>query len=178
MKFIKDVLLFDIETSGADLDRDVIVQFSAVLLDKDNLLEKAFYTSYVRNSLLQETLLAHAAAAKIDVVLLQNGVKPLDFLKALAEKFPGDITLAAPNASRVFFLRQAFKKQASAFPYSLTHFDLWTLQYVHSLRTGLRKIPTLHTLAEQYHLTLKNPYDAFERVRLYAVLLRKMLSEF
>lgn len=70
MKFIKDIVLFDLETSGADIDRDVIVQFGAVLLDKDNLLEKAYYTTYVRNSLLQETLLAHATAAKIDVAKL------------------------------------------------------------------------------------------------------------
>lgn len=176
MKFIKDIVLFDIETSGSDVDRDVIVQFGAVLLDKDNLLEKGFYATYVRNSLLQETLVAHAHAAHVDLAALQGAPKPLDFIKAVTEQFHADVTLAVPNASRLMFLRQAFRKQATAFPYSLTSLDLWTLQYVYSMRMGLKKIPTLHTLSEQFHFTLNNPYNAFERARLYAALLKKMLA--
>ena len=43
MKFIKDILLFQIETTGPNIDRDSIIQLSAVLLDKDNLLEKNFF---------------------------------------------------------------------------------------------------------------------------------------
>ena len=43
MKFIKDLLFFDINTTGPDTDKDNIVQLSAILIDKHNLLEKDYF---------------------------------------------------------------------------------------------------------------------------------------
>jgi DNA polymerase III alpha subunit (gram-positive type) len=177
MRFIKDILLFDVETSGPDVDRDVMVQFGAVLLDKDNLLEKALFNSYIRNSLLQETLAEQAKNAHTNLGLLQTAPKPLDFLKAFQEQFAGEFTFAVPGPNRLFFLRQAFRKQNIAFPYELQSLDLWTLYYVYSVRMGLKKIPNLQTMAEHFHLKLQNPYDAFERARLQVTIFKQVCQE-
>ncbi|MBP9686314.1 MAG: hypothetical protein KBD66_00770, partial [Candidatus Doudnabacteria bacterium] len=151
MKFIKDILLFDVETSGPDPDKDVIVQLGVVLLDKDNLLEKRYMHTYVRNSMLHATLLEHAASAHVDVRDLQLGKKPLELVRELPMLFPASATLAPANTSRLLFLKNMYRKQAVAFPYDLNCIDLWTLYYLYGVRTGLKKIPTLHTLAEQLH---------------------------
>ncbi len=177
MRFIKDILLIDLETSGPDVERDVVVQFGAVLLDKDNLLEKANYSTYVRNSLLSETLQGHAASVRVDISVLQNSPKPLDFIKEVTTRFRPDATLAVPSASQLFSFRQMFRKQATAFPYDLSVIDLWTLYYTFGMRIGLKKIPSLHTLLDHFHLRISNPYDAFERVKLQAEVLRKILKE-
>lgn len=177
MKFIKDILLFDLETSGPDPDKDVIVQLGAVLLDKDNLLEKQFLNVHVRNSMLHATLIEHAAAAHADVRLLQSGKKPLDLVRELPTLFPSTVTLAPASASRLLFLKNMFRKQAVSFPFELNGLDLWTLYYLYGVRTGLKKIPTLHTLAEQLHTRVANPFDAYERARLHAAFFRHLIKE-
>lgn len=177
MRFIKDIFLFDMETSSDNIERAVILQFGSVLLDKENLLEKDHYAAHVRNSLLQETLREHARLAQVDISVMQHAVKPLDFIEQLTTRFKSGVTLAVPNATRLLHLRQAFRKLNIDFPYDLAALDIGTLQYVFGMRMGLKKIPTLSTLAEHFHLTLKNPYDAFERAKLYAQLLRKICAE-
>lgn len=177
MRFIKDIFLFDLETSGPDLERDVVLQFAGILLDKDNLLQKAQYTTYVRNSLLSETLQTHANVLKVDILVLQKAPKPIDFLKDIAAHFKSEVTLAVPSSSHLFFFRQAYRKQTAVFPYELSVIDLWTLYYTFGMRMGLKKIPSLHTLLDHFNLRIQNPYDAFHRVQLEAEVLRKILKE-
>ncbi|QQS22541.1 hypothetical protein IPM19_02820 [bacterium] len=50
MKLIKDILIFQIEATGVDIERDHIIQLSGILLDKDSLLEKNYFNSYVKVS--------------------------------------------------------------------------------------------------------------------------------
>jgi len=60
MKLIKDLLVFHIETTGPDPERDHIIQIAAVLLDKDSLLEKNFQNSFVKVSFLDGTIQKHS----------------------------------------------------------------------------------------------------------------------
>ncbi len=178
MKFIKDILLFEVETSGANPDKDVVLQIGALLLDKDNLLEKGFYHTYIRNSLIEATLKEQAKIAHTSFENLQMGVKPLEFIKLFSSQFSGPLTLAMPSVSRLLFLKNTFKKQAVPFPYDLNIIDLWTMQYMFSVKRGLRKMPTLNTLAEDFHMTITNPYNAFERAKTHAAIFRKLCVEF
>ena len=72
MKFIKDILLFQIEVTGQNVERDSIIQLSAVLLDKDNLLEKNFFNSYVKVSFLDNTITQHADMLQVPFETLQK----------------------------------------------------------------------------------------------------------
>lgn len=177
MRFIKDLLLFDLETSGPDPDKDVVLQIGATILDKDNLLEKSYFSAYIRNSVLIETLTEQAKSGHTSIEALQNGLKPLDFIKQFGQFATGGVTLVVPNSSRLLFLKQMYKKQTTAFPFELYTLDLWTLSYVRSMSKGLKKIPTLHTLAEDFHLTLNNSYNAFERVKVQASIFKRICEE-
>ena len=75
MKFIKDILFFEITTTGFDADKDSVIQLSAVLLDKDNLLEKSNFNSYIRISYLDSIINEHAKILGVDYETLKKSPK-------------------------------------------------------------------------------------------------------
>ena len=75
MKFIKDLLFFEIQTTGQDVDKDQVLQLSAVLLDKDNLLEKNNFNSYIRVSYLDSVMLQHAKMLQVDYETIKKSKK-------------------------------------------------------------------------------------------------------
>ena len=176
MKFIKDILLFQIETSGPNLDRDSIIQLSAVLLDKDNLLEKDFYNSYIKVSFLDNTIAQHATQLQIPFETLQKSPKLHDVIKGFANKFGSTPLLATHTVSNVQFLRQAFKKTFVPFEYDSHVLDLWSLGYIYTLHYGVKKMPTLETLFTHFHLKIKNRTNALEKARLASVVFKKIIS--
>ena len=82
MKFIKDLLFFEIQTTGQDPDKDSIIQLSAILLDKDNLLEKNNFNSYIRVSYLDSIINDHAKLLHTDYESLRKSPKVYDAIKS------------------------------------------------------------------------------------------------
>jgi DNA polymerase III epsilon subunit-like protein len=176
MKFIKDILLFQVETSGPNIDRESIIQLSAVLLDKDNLLEKDFFNSYVRVSFLDITIAQHAAQLQIPFETLQKSPKLHDVIKKFSTQFGSAPLLASHTVTNVMFLRQAFKKTFLPFEYDSHVLDLWSLGYVYTLHYGIKKMPTLETLGQHFHIKLKHRTNALEKARLAAEVFRKIVA--
>ncbi len=176
MKFIKDILLFQIETSGPNLDRDSIIQLSAVLLDKDNQLEKDFFNSYVKVSFLDNTIAQHSTQLQVPFETLQKSPKLNEVIKQFATKFGSSPLLATHTVSNVQFLRQAFKKTFVPYEYDSHVLDLWSLGYVYTLHYGVKKMPTLETLFTHFHLKIKNRSNALEKARLAAEVFRKIIN--
>src|SRR6185503_1990463 len=108
MKFLKDILVLDLETSGPDPERDHIIQIGAILLDKDNLLEKNFFNSYVKASLLQDTTMKHAAQLNIPFEQLVKSKRLVDVLKQMQQKFDRPYLLASHNVKNIFFWKAGF----------------------------------------------------------------------
>ncbi len=177
MKFIKDLLLFEVQTTGPDVDKDSVIQLAAVLLDKDNLLEKANYNSYVRVSYLDSVISEHAQLLRIDPEVLRKSPKVYDVAKQFHNKFGTNLLLAAHSASKPLFLKTMLRKAAVPFDYDPHIIELWTLGYVYMLNYGLKKMPTLNTFLDYFRLKPKKPWDAMERVRLEAEVFRKMIRE-
>lgn len=175
MKFIKDILLFQIETTGQNLDRDSIVQLSAVLLDKDNLLEKNYFNSYVKVSFLDNTITQHADLLGVTFETLQKSPKIAEVIKAFVAKFGTTPLLATHSVSNAQFLRQAFKKTFIPYEYDSHIIDLWTLGYVYTLHYGVKKMPTMQTLFTHFNLKQKNPHDALEKARLSCEVFKKIV---
>ncbi len=175
MKFIKDILLFQIEVTGKNVERDSIIQLSAVLLDKDNLLEKNFFNSYVKVSFLDNTIATHAEALKVTFETLQKSPKLYEVIKAFSAKFGDTPLLATHSVSNVQFLRQAFKKTFLPYNYDSHVLDLWSLGYVYTLHYGLKKMPTMQTLFQHFNLKQTNPHDSLEKARLSAEVFRKIV---
>ncbi len=176
MKFIKDILLFQIETTGSNPERDHIIQLSAVLLDKDNLLEKNFFNSYVKVSFLDSTIQQHADSLNVPFETLQRSPKIHEVLKKFVETFGSEPLLATNGVLGVQFLRHAFKKALIPFDYSSHVLDLWTLGYIYTLHYGIKKIPTLETLVAHFHLKLTSRSNALEKARLGATIFKKIVA--
>jgi DNA polymerase III epsilon subunit-like protein len=177
MKFIKDLLFFEITTTGPDPDKDSLVQLSAVLLDKDNLLEKGNFNSYIRVSYLDSIINEHAKLLHTEFETLRKSPKIYDAIKDFHKKFGINLLLASHSLNSVLFLKNAFKKAVVPFDYDNHVVQLWTLGYVYTLNYGLKKMPTFHTLVDYFKLKQKHPFDAMEKVRLEAEIFRKIIKE-
>jgi DNA polymerase III epsilon subunit-like protein len=177
MKFIKDLLFFELITTGSDPDKDNILQLSAVLLDKDNLLERESFNSHVRVSFIEGLLWEHSKLLRIEIGELKKSPKIYDVIKQFRKKFPDPLLLATHSFQNTLFLKNAFKKAALPFDFDTHIVDVWTLGYIYTLNYGLKKMPTFHTFLEQFKLKQQNPNDALEKVRLEAEIFRKIIKE-
>lgn len=175
MKFIKDILLFQIETSGNIPDRDNILQLSAVLLDKDNLLEKNSFNSYIKVSFLDGTLHQHSEQLQVPFETLQKSPKLLEVIKKFSTTFGSEPLLATHGSLNVQFLRHAFKKSLIPFNFDAHVLDIWTLGYIYTLHYGIKKMPTLMTLFSHFNLKPTNRNNALERARLSATIFRNIV---
>lgn len=177
MKFIKDLLFFEIQTTGTDPDKDSIIQLSAVLLDKDNLLEKNNFNTFIKISYLDSVIHEHAKLLNITFEQLRTSPKIYDALKKFHNHFGTDLLLASNNFSSIWFLKNAFKKTGVVFDYDPHIVQLWTLGYIYTLNYGLKKMPTFHTFLDYFKLKQKNSYDAMEKVRLECEIFRRIIKE-
>jgi DNA polymerase III epsilon subunit-like protein len=177
MKFIKDLLFFEVTTSGNDCDKDAVIQIAAVLLDKDNLLEKNNFNTFVRVSYLDSIINEHASILGTDYETLKKSPKVYDAVKNFHKKFGKDLLLATHSFQSVLFLKNAFKKALVPFEYDSHVIQLWTLGYVYTLNYGLKKMPTFNTFLDYFKLKQKHPHDAMEKVRLEAEVFRRIIRE-
>jgi DNA polymerase III epsilon subunit-like protein len=177
MKFIKDILFFETQTTGLDTEKDSIIQLSAILLDKDNLLEKGNYNSYIRISYLDSVILEHCKILHTEYETLRKSPKIYDAIKSFYNQFGNDLILGTLNFNNVLFLKNSFKKALVPFDYNQHIIQLWTIGYIYILNYGLKKMPTFHTFVDYFKLKQKHPYDSLEKVRLEAEIFRKIIKE-
>ncbi len=176
MKFLKDLLLVEVETTGPDTDKDTVIQLSAILLDRDNLLEKQVFNCYIRTSLLEATLTKHSLWLNISFETLNKSPKVYDAAKKFSDTLDNHATVAVQTVKQFLYLKTLFKKATLPFPFDYHVFELWPLEYLFTQRLGLKKIPTLTTVADHFKLRLKNPNNALERARLEAEVLRRIMK--
>lgn len=176
MKLIKDLLIIHLETTGNDPDRDHIIQLSAVLLDKDSLLEKNFFNSYVKVSFLDGTLQKHSEQLGIQFDTLRKSGKINEVINNFIDVFGYEPLLASNSVQNYLFLRAAFKKTLTPFKYDRHLVDIWSLGYIYALHIGIKKMPTLTTLADHFNIQLKNSADGLEKARAIAAVLKKIIN--
>ena len=177
MRFIKDLLFFEINTTGVDTDKDSMLQLSALLIDKNNLLEKDYFNTHIRVSYLDSMILEHSKLLGITPEALRKSPKIYDAIKQFKSRFGSEAILSTHNLNNVMFLKAGFKKAGLPFEFDAHIMDVWTLGYVYCLNYGLKKVPTLNTFLEFFKLSSKNPGDALERVRLEVEIFKKIIAE-
>ncbi len=177
MRLIKDLLLFDIQTTGPDPEKDSILQLSAVLLDKDNMLEKAVFNQYARISILDSVLAGHANLLGLDPVSYKKTPRQIDVFKEFLNKFGDNVTLASLHIGNVIFLRQNLNKHSLPFPFDPHIIDIWTLGYIYSMHLGIKKMPTLHTLAEIFNIKQESFNNAMHKVQVELAILRNLTTQ-
>lgn len=176
MKFIKDILLVETTTTGVDVDKDAILQITGILLDKDNLLEKSIFNSYVRVSLLENIIQKHSVVLGIKEEQLQKSPKIYDAVKKFNEQFGNSPMLATHNIANIFFLRNAYKKANVPWEFEPHILELWTLQYIYSLSYGIKKMPTLSTLLDHFRIPRVNHSNSLERAKAESIVFKKIIG--
>lgn len=176
MKFARDILIIDIETTGPNPNKDFPLQLSAVLLDKDNLLEKDNFNSYIRHTFSQSTN---------DRIALLLGISKDNWMKApstkavltsFAEQFPYSVTLASHNVINLAFLQEAFRRTSVPYEYDYHILELWTLGYFYLSKQNIKKIPTAETVGTHFKLQKQKEHDALASCRFHAEILRRLIK--
>jgi DNA polymerase III epsilon subunit-like protein len=174
MKFARDILLIDLETTGMDPAKDFPLQLSAILLDKDNLLEKGSFNSYIKHPFSQTTN---------DRIVQTLGIPKENWMKApnlktvinsFKDTFPYNVTIASQNLINVNFFREAFRKTQIPYEYDYHVLELWTLGYFYLSKQNIKKIPTAETVGTFLKIPKVKEHDALATCRYLAEILRKL----
>jgi len=178
MRFARDILLIDIESTGTNSEKDFPLQLAAVLLDKDNLLEKDWFNSYVRYSFSQSTNDRIIQTLGISKEVLFKSPTLKEVISAFNSRFPFNVTLASQNIVNLNLLHEAFKKVGISYEYDYHILELWTLGYVFLSGQNIKKIPTAGTLGQYFKIERKKEHDALANCRFLAEILRKLIHAY
>ncbi|HYF05179.1 MAG TPA: exonuclease domain-containing protein [Patescibacteria group bacterium] len=178
MRLASDIILFDIETTGQNLDKDHIIQLSAVVLDRENLLEKNIFNSYIRTSLMDTYLSKQAEHLQVPLETMKKAPKNSEVVKQFIDFAPPEALISTHQTHSLLFLRNLFKKTGYDYPFSSQIFSVWSLGYLYTLQHGMRKQPSFETLLHTFKLTLDKPRNSLSRVRVEAEILRRLLANF
>ena len=174
---LRDILLFDLETSGVNVAEHGILQIGAVILDQVSFEERAHFDLHVR--LPEDRVFDPDAEAvhKIPELVARSAHTP-DLATALAEfrafADPADVTLAAWNATFDYsFLQEAYRRIGEPFPYNFHVLELWSLAW---LTFPDVSSPILAKTAEALGVEKRHQHDALADARTTADVLRAILA--
>jgi len=176
MKFARDILLIDFQTTGINIEKDFPLQLAAVLLDKDNLLEKKSYSSYIRHPFSQENndrIVQNLGITK-ETWMASPNLKTV--IAEFEAKFAYNVTLASQNIINVNFLKECFRRTAKEYEYDYHIIELWSLGYLYLSKQNLKKIPTATTLGTYFKIQKEDERDALANCRYLAEILRKLVA--
>lgn len=183
--FTRDILVFDLETTGMDYVKHEIIQIAALLLDKNSLEEKQYFESYIKPERIEsadpEALTVHG----IEYQSLQDKPSFAEVALKLEENFhPDSVILSAYNTPfDVPFLRLAYSKTGRAMPYDLHSLDIWGLAYKYWSSGGFPVNPKkkvgfgLSDMAKVLGIEAGGFHNASTDVKVSAEVLRRLLAK-
>lgn len=184
--FTRDLVVFDIESTGLDMAHTEIIQIAAIRLNKDTLAEVSRFSSYVQPKHWDNWLPEAMEVNKISTETLKGAPFIEPVLADFEKQFPvGDVLLTAYNAwFDTGFLRQSYEKMNKRLPYEFHSFDIWTLAYLfwcQEVRPTNPKKPIgfgLSDMADMLGITTTgNFHDAITDVEVEAEVLRRLLQK-
>ncbi|QQS22542.1 hypothetical protein IPM19_02825 [bacterium] len=107
---------------------------------------------------------------------MRKSPKITEAIKQFVAAFGYEPLLATQSVQNYLFLKQAFKKTLTPFNYDKHLLDVWSLSYIYIIHYGIKKIPTLDTLATHFNLKLNRPNDALARARLTAEVFKRIIK--
>jgi DNA polymerase III alpha subunit (gram-positive type) len=176
MRFARDLLLIDIETTGPNPEKDFPIQLAAVLLDRDNLLEKLAFNTYIKHPFSQTTndRIVQTLNIPKDIWMRSPNLKAV--IAEFKRAFDSNITLASQNIININFLQESFKRTGIPYEYDYHILELWTIGYLYIAKQNIRKLPTAETVAALFKISSEKEHDALSNCRFHADILRKLVS--
>ncbi len=179
MKFARDILILDIEATGIDPQKDFPLQIAAILLDKDNLLEKASFNNYIKQPFSQTT---NDRIVQTLGIAKENWMKAPSLrsvLKSFTEKFSYNLTICSHNIISVNFFEESFRRAGLPYEYDYHVIELWTLGYMYLSKQNLKKMPTAQTIGAYLKVPAKTKeHDALENCKYLAALFKKLIATY
>jgi DNA polymerase III epsilon subunit-like protein len=166
MKFPKDILVIDFEGS-----KNSPTQVGAVLLDKETLIEKDSFSSYIHadnviaskvSGISQETLVGAPGSAEVG--------------KMIYKKFGTDLFLAYfVGDVDIRFLKILLNAAEIKFSdYDYHTIDIWSLAYLHLLKQEYKGGLRSEEIFQAFGAKPRGLHNALEDCRLAADVLRKI----
>ncbi len=178
MKFARDILIIDIRATGINAEKDFPLQLAGILLDKDNLLEKASFGSYIRHPFSQSTNDRIVQALGISKETWMKAPNLKTALAAFDSTFSYNVTLASQNIANINFFRNAYQRAGMNYEYDYHIVELWTLGYMFLSKMNMKKIPTAQTLGTYFNIPRGNEHDAFENCKFLAQIFKKLAANY
>jgi DNA helicase-2/ATP-dependent DNA helicase PcrA len=141
--FNRDLLVFDVESTGTDTSKHEIIQIAGIRLDKDSLEERARFSTYVKPNHWETRDMEAMQVNKISYDLVATAPTLAEALALLEKNFPpAEVLLCAYNIwFDVSFLRQAYFSLGKPMSYNYAGFDILALGYIWWCKTGQQNNP-------------------------------------
>jgi DNA polymerase III epsilon subunit-like protein len=182
--FNKDLLILDVEATGADFSKYELIQIGAILLDKKSLKEKKSFESFIKPGNWKGRDPEAMAVNKIT----WNEVKDAPGLRTVLRKFQktfGTDFIIAPYGTIIdtAYLRLGYKKCRMKYPFDYHVYDIWPLLYTymakHKLLKNRSRFSGFKLEDAARHFKIKDEpgrHTALADCRLEAEVLRKVLN--
>lgn len=168
MKFHKDILIVDFE----GLEKPV--QIGAVLLDKETLVEKDNFISYIWTDMKGEV----NHIADISQSTLDGAPTQAEVGKIFYDKFGTEVMLAswvARDDMRNFTqIITAAGFDIETYDYHI--FDIWPVAYLYLLKNGYAGSMRSEEMFQAFGSAPRGSHNALEDCRLAAEVLRRIIS--
>ncbi|MCH7883323.1 3'-5' exonuclease [Patescibacteria group bacterium] len=175
MKFIKDILLIDFETTGPDPYLVEPTQIGAVLLDKESLLEKNNFSSYIWADLGGKTM----PVSGITQEMLEGAPSPAEAGRMFFEKFGADVILSSwvEHLDRIMLKKIIDAAGLDYTKYDYHFLDIWPVAYIYLLKQGYTGSLRSEEMFKAFGAKPRELHDALEDCRIAADVLRKIVQK-
>ncbi|MDP2656501.1 MAG: 3'-5' exonuclease [bacterium] len=176
MKFLRDILVIDIEATDADTHTADPIQLGAILLDKETLEEKGVFVSYITTpkASSEEAYQIHHISADD----LKGAPSQSEVAETLIKRFSTDVILSSwvqslDNA----MLTKMFKTSGyEKLPYDHHYLDLWPIAYAHLVKQGYEGSMGSTSMFDAFDLSPREKHDALDDCRRAAEILKIIMD--
>ncbi|MEI8072878.1 MAG: 3'-5' exonuclease [Candidatus Saccharibacteria bacterium] len=178
MRFKKDILMLDFETTDGRPPKAKPIQLAAVLLDKDTLKEKKSFSSYIRQDMAdadpRSSQIHGITEAQLNDAPSQNEV-----MQKFLDYFGTNVFLSCWTTSLdMRMLENMMLAIGHDFMEYNYHFlDLWPLAYVHCVKQNKGELFNSIAIFNEFGLPPRGNHDALEDCRHTAEVLRKLVFD-
>ena len=167
MKFSKDILVLDFEGLAEP------VQIGAVLLDKETLMEKDSFSSYIFTDLKSEV----KSTSGISQETLEGAPTQAKVGKIFFDKFGTDILIGSwvANSDMKNFEKIITAAGLDIKQYDYHVLDIWPAAYIYLLKKRYNGSIRSEDIFKEFGAKPRDLHDALEDCRIAADVLRKII---
>lgn len=184
--FTKDLVVFDTETTGLNIDKHELIQIAAIRLEHQTLTEIDRFVTYIKPQKWETQDPEAALIHKIYYETIKDAPSLEQVLIDFEAKFPPqEVLLSAYNLPFDFsFLYEAYRRLGKPMPFDFHGVDIWAFAYYfwcnvpHEINPKKRLGFGLSDMAKLLGITTEGNYhDAVTDCEVEAEVLRRLISK-